>query len=463
MASSDSKNNIEELKEKKVGKLIMQYAFPSITGMIVLASYLLILQVYIAYGSGLGVHAVGGIGICLPIMVLLTAIGMFPGVGAASGISICLGKEDQETARDLLGNAVTLAIILSLTFTLLFFLFFESILRLIGTTEENYLYVKDFLLIFIPNVVVVIVSGCLNYIMRASGHPKKAMLLLLFGLLLNIVVIPFFLFILKGGIKGAAIAMVLCQWIAFVPNLHHFLKKDNHLPLRMQSLKLNPHIVQLISKIGFSPFLVISSTAIVAFIINNRLTTYGSAFAINTYTISNALLTFFVLILTGLSQGIQPIVGYNYGAGKIDRLFETLKITGITAVTIGIIGWIFTSLFSYPFTQLLSGNNQPVAAEAVRCLRILSIGLPLAGFQLIATSFFQSIGSAGKAFTLSITRQWVFLIPALFVFPLFWQTQGVWYALPFSDASSTLLAAIIFTYQWNELNELKNKNKSNTN
>ena len=456
MIEPESKNKLDELKEKKVSKLIPQYAIPSIIGTTVFSLYIIIIQIFIAYGEGLGVHAVGGVGICLPIITLIFAISLLTGIGAASHISICLGKDDKETACDLLGNAVTLSVILSLVFTLLFFLFFEPILRLIGTTEENYPYVKDFLSIFIPGAVVIIVSVSLNFIMRASGYPKKSMFLIVLGLVLSIITIPLFLFVFKSGIKGAAIAVILCQLIAFIPTLGHFFMINKTLSFRFQSFKLKLPILKLISKIGFSPFLVNALIAIVAFIVNNRLMTYGGANAINAYTISNTLVTFIVMILLGLTQGVQPIIGYNHGAKKTERLLDTLKITGCIGVAIGITGLLVTNLFSHLFATLFSPDNQLVVIETSRCLRIISIGLPLAGFQMTVSSFFQSIGSAGKAFMLSFTRQLIFLIPALFVFPFFWQTQGVWYALPFSDILSALFAAIILFFQ---LKELKIKNK----
>ncbi|MCL1934058.1 MAG: MATE family efflux transporter [Candidatus Azobacteroides sp.] len=455
MTQTESIDKAEILKDGKIGKLILQYALPNIIGMIVFASYIIIIQIYIAHGSGLGVHAVGGIGICLPIMVLLIAISTFTGLGAAAHISICMGQGDKETACDLLGNAVTLSIILSLAFTLLFFLFFESILRLIGASEENYQYVKDFMIVYIPSVIIIIVTGCMNTIMRAAGHPKKSMMLILFGFSLNILVTPIFLYVLKWGIKGVALGMVLCQFVAFIPTLWHFLKKGNSLPLRMRSLKLNGAVVKMISKIGFSPFLVISVMSIIALIANNRLMTYGGAFAISTYTISNTFMTFVGLILSGLSQGVQPIIGYNYGAKKITRVLKTLKITGSAAVLIGITGLIIAYFFSYLLAAALSPDDKLIAEESVRCLRILAIGLPLSGFLLTVNSFFQSIGSAGKAFALSITRQLVFLVPAMFIFPLFWQTRGIWYAVPFTEISSALLAIIILAFQRKELNRQK--------
>jgi putative MATE family efflux protein len=450
------KNSLDELKEKKISKLILQYAIPNIIGTTVFALYVIILQIFATNTPGLGVYAVGAIGICLPVIGLIFAISLLTGIGAASNISICLGKGDKKAACDLLGNMVTLSVIISLVFTLLFFLFFEPVLRLIGTTKESYPYVNDFLSVFITGCVITILTVCLNHTIRASGYPKKAMLLSVFGLVLSIIVIPVFFFILKTGIKGAAFAMVLCQLLVLIPTLRHFLTKGKTVSFQLQSFKLKPSVVKSIIKIGISPFTVNSIVSLVAFVLNNRLMTYGGADSIASYTIANTLLTFIIMIMLGLTQGVQPVIGYNYGAKKPERVLEALKITGGAGISIGLISLIIIYLFSYQWASLFSPGNKSIAAETVRCFYILSLGLPLSGFQLTVTSFFQSIGSAGKAFMLSATRQLVFLIPAVIIFPLFWQTSGVWYSIPFSDVLSTLLATVILVFH---LKRIVNKNR----
>jgi putative MATE family efflux protein len=448
--------SFNELGSKKISVLILQYAIPSIMGTLVFALYSVIAQVYVAHGPGLGEHAVGAFGICLPITVLIFALSTLTGVGASSRISIFLGKGNKTIACDLVGNAVMLSVIIGLLFTFLFYFFFDPILSLIGTTKDNYPYVRDFLVFYLPCVVVTIVTSCLNNIMRASGHPKKSVSMSLLSLLLNSILVPFFVFVLKWGLQGAAIAINISSVCVFIPTLYHFIKKKSDLPLQIQSLKLNLHRTILILNIGFSPFFIQCSASIVAFIINNRLNTYGGSSAIEAYTIANTLVIVVILILSGLSQGIQPIVGYNYGAKKTDRIIEALKVTSGIGILIGIAALIIAQVFAYPLVSLFSPSRL-LAIESVNCIHILSIGLPLSGFQMIISSFFQSIGSAGKAFILSITRQLIFLVPAVFVFPLFWKMKGIWYSVPFSDVLSTLLAVIVFLYQ---LGILKNKKRT---
>jgi putative MATE family efflux protein len=454
MNQIEAKENFTELGGEKISTLILQYAVPSIIGTVIFALYSVIAQVYIAHGPELGEHAVGGMGICLPVMVLLSALSTLTGVGAASRISIFLGKEDKKAACDILGNAVTLSVIIGLVFTFVFYLLFDSILSLIGATEENSPFVRDFLIFYIPCSVISIVSMCLNSIMRAAGHPKKSVFISLLGLVLNTIFVPLFVFGLKWGLKGAAIAINISSICVFLPTLYHFLNKKSSLQLRMQSLKLSLRKTALILSIGFSPFFIQCSAAIVAFLINNRLNAYGGSPAIEAYTIANTLIIVIILTLSGLAQGIQPIVGYNFGAQRTDRLMKAVKLTCGIGILVGLSGLIVAQFFASSLVSLFSPSHS-LEIESINCLHILSLGLPLSGFQMIVSSFFQSIGSAGKAFVLSITRQLLFLVPALFIFPLFWKVKGIWYSVPFSDALSTLLAVIIFLCQFKILEKQK--------
>jgi Na+-driven multidrug efflux pump len=280
------------------------------------------------------------------------------------------------------------------------------------------------------------------------------MLLMVIGLLLNIVVTPVFLFVLKGGIRGVAAGMVMCQLVIFIPTILHFIKRNQSLPLQLQSLKLNFHITALIVKIGFTPFLINSLMSVPTFIANNRLMTYGGSSSIEVYTISSTFMIFVTYILIGLSQGIQPIIGYNYGAKKINRLFETVRITGITGAGIGIIGFAIAWLFFDSIAKIFLPDNPIVVEESVQCLHILSISLPVTGFIMIVSAFFQSIGAAKQALVLSLIRQIGFLIPFLLLFPLLWQTKGVWYAIPSSDFLAFLIAILFFAFHAKKIRKI---------
>jgi putative MATE family efflux protein len=406
---------------------------------------MVIIQVFVAHGPGLGEHAVGAIGVCIPIVLMCSAISALTGAGAASRVSIFLGKNDKETACDILGNSFTLAILLSF-FPLISTLFLEQILHLIGATGESYPFASDFLRYFLPFSVIVMVSVSLNSVMRASGHPKKALAMSVIGVISNLLLVPFFIFGLKWGTMGAAIAMNISNVIVLIPTLNHFLKKGSDLPLRFKSLKLKAKVAASILSIGFSPFFVQFTASIVTTMLNNRLSVYGGAQSVEAYAIANLSIVVFILILGGLSQGVQPIIGYNFGMKHYDRVFTTLKLTTGVGILIGLAGWLLMGIFFQGFFVGVFSPGDELYAQSVACLTIISIGLPLSGFQLVVSAFFQSIGSATIASVLSVSRQLVFLVPAIFILPGIWGIKGIWYSVPFSDALSTSLAIVILYF-----------------
>lgn len=434
---------MNRLREENVSKLIVQYSLPSITVNVTFSLYLIALQFFIVQGTGLGDHAIAGMGICMPVMMLIGALGALTGAGSSSRISILLGQGNRKKACDVLGNAISLSLVISFVFLLVFFSFFDSLLHLIGATGDIFAYAKDFLILYSPCSVVLILSTCLSSVMRASGYPRKSMLIISLTVVLCLVLIFLFLYVLKWGLKGAALAIDIGSVAGLIPLLVHFLKKGSDLPIRMRSLKLNPHIVWLILNIGFSPFLISFSSALLAFIVNNRLSAYGGDVAIAAYTITNILTLLVYTTLGGLSQGIQPIIGYNYGAKRPDRVFKTVKIAGGSVVVIGLIGLLIAYFFAHPLVELFSPSPM-VTEKAIFCLQTVSLGMSFSGLQMIIASFFQSTGFAGKGFFLNISRQFVFMVPLAFIFPVFWGVEGVWYSLPVSELLAVLLYIVLF-------------------
>jgi putative MATE family efflux protein len=434
---------MDALKNEKIGKLIFQYSVPNIIVTVSFALYLLTLQFFIVYGTDLGDRAISGIGICFPVIMLISAFGSLTGAGASSRISILLGEGKKDTAHDVLGNAIMLSVVISSVFLLIFFLFFDFILSLMGVTAEIYSYAKDFLTIYTPCAIPLVLSTCLTSVMRATGHPGKSMLIVSFNLIFSLVLIAFFLYVLKLGLKGAALAISIGSTVGLIPILIHFLKKGCDLPIRIRSLKLKPHIVWLIFNIGFSPFLISFSAALLASVVINRLSAYGGDTAIAAYAIVNSLTSIIYMILTGLSQGIQPIVGYNYGIKRTDRVFKTVKIAGGSVIVVSLTGLVIVCPFARPLVELFS-PSRILAEEAVFCMQIGSLGMPFAGLHMLIGSFFQSTGFAGKTFFLNIARQFVFTIPLAFIFPVFWGVEGIWYSLPLSELLTMLLCITMF-------------------
>jgi len=438
--------NIDELENKKISKLLWQYAIPAIVGTMVNALYNIIDRIYIGHGPDLGDHAIGGLGIVLPIMNLTAAVGMLVGAGSASRISICLGKGDKETAERIIGNSFVMTLLLTGTLVTLLFIFLDPILMRIGATEETFPYAKEFLLYYLPGNIFLTMCFNFNSMMRASGYPTKAMYTMLIGVVANIIIAPIFIFVLEWGIKGAAIATIISMFIGLCFVMYHFMNKNSMLRLRKKNIGLDPKIVWAIASIGMSPFFIQVAASIVVFFINNKLKEYGGNIAIEAYAIANTLVMIIIMVMVGLTQGMQPIVGYNYGAKRIERVKETLFYTikvGIIVGCVGLaIGMLLPDIIVKPFNP-----SAPLAAETTKALRIVTLMLPLVGYQIVVTNFFQCIGMAGKSIFLSLTRQFLMLLPALFILPNMFGIDGVWYSLPTADFLATALTAILFIWQ----------------
>lgn len=438
--------NIDELENKKISKLLWQYALPAIVGTMVNSLYNIIDRVYIGHTPGLGDHAIGGLGICLPLMNLITAVGMLVGAGSASRISICLGRGDKETANKIIGNSFLLTILLTGTVVVLLYLFLDPILMAIGATDETFPYAQEFMRYLLPGNIFSTMCFNFNSMMRASGYPQKAMYTMLISVVANVIIAPIFLFKLGLGIKGAAIATIISIFIGLCFVMFHFMNKNSILRLRIVNIRLNTKIVWAIVSIGLSPFFIQIAASAVAFFINHQLRIYGGNVAIEAYAISNTLVMIIIMIIVGLTQGMQPIVGYNYGAKIFERVKETLSYTIKVGVVIGTIGLLLVlflpSMFVQPF------NPSPALADAsIKALRTITVMLPLVGFQIVVTNFFQCIGMAAKSIFLSLTRQFLFLIPALFILPPIFGLNGVWYSLPAADFLATVLTAVLFLWQ----------------
>lgn len=454
MAAIDKSQNISELENEKSSKLIWKYAIPAIIGTIVIALYNIIDSIYIGHGENLGDHAIGGLGVLLPIMNLISGIGMLVGAGASTRTSIFLGQKDIKSASIVLGNSILLAIVLTLLVIIGIYTYMDSILISIGSTPQTFPFAKEFLLYYLPGNIFLTVNYALNSIMRASGYPKKAMYMMLIGVIANIILAPIFIFILQWGMKGAAIATNISMAIGLCVVLKHFLNSDSIVSFHWDSLKPNFKIIWSIINVGFAPFFMLIAASLVVLFINNRLNVYGGSTAIEAYTIANRLIMVFIMVLVGLTQGMQPIIGYNYGAKNMNRVKETLSYSLKAGLFIGCIGFLFGFLF--PKLVVKPFNPSPkLAKEASLALQIMTITLPLSGIQMVISNFFQCIGKAVIAFILSMSRQFLLLVPSLFILPNYLKLNGVWYSIPLSDTISTILALIIFIWQ---IRKFKNLN-----
>ena len=432
-----------QLANEKIGRLIWKYSLPSIVGTLIMSMYNVVDRIFL--GQGVGALAISGLALTFPFMILLLAVGMLIGAGSASRISITLGEGDTEKSEKILANAFILTFIITGSVIVISYIFMDKILILFGGTEATTEYAREFMQIIIPANIFTALNFGFNNIMRASGYPKKAMLTMIICSILNAIFAALFIFVFKWGIRGAALATTLAYIVGSVWVLSHFMQKNVNIRFRRKNFRLEKNIVLSILSIGMSPFSMQLATCVVVILINSVLLRYGGDLAIGAYGIINSIMTLTVMIIIGLNQGTQPIIGYNYGAKLYHRVFTALKKGIFIGTVISSIGFILGEFFSYQIVSLFTTDPdlQHIAANAIR---IGVFVFPIIGAQIVITNFFQSIGKAKISIFLSLTRQVLFLIPGLIILPRFWQLNGVWAAMPVSDLLSTTLSLVTIFY-----------------
>lgn len=435
-----SENRTLLLEREDTGKLLVRYAFPAIVAMIAASLYHIVDSIFI--GQKLGALAISGLALTFPLMNIAAAFGTLVGVGGASVMSIRLGEKDIESAKMVLGNVVILNIIIGLSLTLLILPFLTEVLFLFGGSEATLGYARDFMFIILSGNVLTTLYLGLNALLRASGYPHLAMFVTIFSVVLNVVLLTLFILILDFGIAGAAWATIIAQFVALVWLIFIFLRTNKVIHFTKDIFKLKKKIVLDIFSIGMSPFLMNLAATLVVILINHSLRKYGGDLAIGAYGIINRVSFLFVMVVLGITQGMQPIVGYNYGARRYDRVLEVLKKGIISGVVVMTIAFAFVEIFPYALTRAFT-CDQELIEIASKGFRIVFIIFPIIGFQIVCSNFFQSIGKARKAIFLSLTRQVIVLIPLLFIFPYFWGIEGVWLSMPVSDLVATILSAIL--------------------
>lgn len=449
-------NNIEkkvptELGTEKVGKLLMLYAIPAIIAQTAASLYNMIDSVFIGHIPDVGAEAISGLATTFPFMNLSAAFGAMVGVGGATQLSVRLGQRDYESAKNILGNLVTLNIVVGVIFAAVSLLFLDEILFFFGASNATLPFARDFMIvILIGNPVTHMYFG-INAALRASGHPKQAMYATILTVVMNIILAPIFIYLLGWGIKGAAIATILSQCITLAWQTKLLSNPDELLHLQRGIYKLKKDIVKGILAIGMSPFFINAAACIVVIIINKGLRSYGEDgdISIAAYGIANRMQFIFVMVVLGLTQGMQPIVGYNYGAKRPDRVKKALTLTIFWGTLVTTFGFVICEFF--PETVAMAFTTEPVLIEqSAWAMRVMSAFMPLIGFQLVTTNFFQSIGMVNKSIFLSLTRQVLLLIPLLLVLPLFFGEKGVWYSMPISDAIAAVLTIVMLAIQFKE-------------
>ena len=433
------------LGTESIGKLLMQYAVPAIIAMTASSLYNMVDSIFI--GHGVGTMAISGLALTFPLMNLAAAFGSLVGVGASTLISVKLGQRDYDTAQRVLGNVFVLNMVLGVAFTIIVMLFLDPILYFFGGSDQTVGYARDYMqIILLGNAVTHLYLG-LNAVLRSSGHPQKAMYATIATVVINTILDPVFIYGFGWGIRGAAVATIVAQVISLAWQFKLFSNKDELLHFHRGIFRLKRKIVFDSLAIGMSPFLMNLAACFIVIIINQGLKKYGGDLAIGAFGIVNRLVFIVVMIVMGLNQGMQPIAGYNFGAQQYHRVNQVLKLTiyGATAVTTTgfLVGELMPELAVSAFT-----THEGLIQLSATGLRIVVIFFPIIGFQMVTSNFFQSIGMAGKAIFLSLTRQLLFLLPSIILLPLCWGSAGIWWSMPISDLAASVVAGIMLYRQF---------------
>lgn len=444
---SDAQNKSPlTLGTESIGKLLVQYSIPAVIASVATSLYNIIDSVFI--GRGVGPMAIAGLAITFPLMNLVIAFCTLIAVGGATVSSIFLGQKNLPRATDVVNNTMTLCLIHSVVFGGITLLFLDPILRIFGATDETIPYAREFMRVILLGTPISYVFIGLNNIMRATGYPKKAMISALLSVAVNLIAAPVFIFVFKWGIKGAASATILAQSCAFIWVLSHFLSDKSYVHFDRSKSWFNPSIIKRIYSIGMSPFLMNLCASVVVMFINKALLDYGGDagnLCVGAFGIINRTTMFFIMIVLGVAQGMQPILGFNYGAGNLDRVWRTLR-TGIwIGVGITVVGWGVTELMPERLSRMFT-IDQTLIDLAVRGFHVYFICFPVVGCQIIITNFFQSVGRPRISIFLSLTRQLIFLIPLLLLLPRFYGIDGVWGAMASSDMLAFVVAVITLIY-----------------
>ena len=422
-----------ELGQKPVGRLLWQYALPAIVAMTASSLYNIIDRAFI--GQVVGPEAIAGLGITFPFMNLSAAFGAAVGVGASTCISVKLGQKDYKTAENLLGNTVTLNLIVGFLFMVVCLLFLNPILHFFGASDATLPYAREFMIVILLGNMITHMYFGMNAVLRAAGKPRHAMYATLFTVGMNILLVIAFVWWFRWGIRGAALATITSQSLALCWQMWIFSDQRELLHLKRGIYKLKANLVRNIIAIGISPFLMNVTSCVIVIFMNNQFVRYGGDMAVGAYSIANSMAMVFFMFVMGMNQGMQPIVGYNYGAEKFDRMLRCLWLTIAVATSILLVGWALAMLFPMQIARIFT-TDETLLQLSARGIRLDMLVFPIIASQAVITNFFQCIGKVKISILLSLTRQLLMLLPLAYLLPLIWQLDGVWYAMPFSDFGS---------------------------
>ena len=435
-------NNQQILGTEPIGKLLLRYSLPAIIGMMVNGLYNVVDRIFIGNMPGVGPLAITGLGVTMPVMTIILAFGMLIGIGTATNISIKLGQGKKDEAEKLIGNSITLAVMVGLIIMVVGLIFGDQILQLFGASVDSLEYAKAYINIILLGTVFNMIGFIFNSTIRGDGNPKLSATIMVVGCVLNIVLDAVFIFGLGIGIKGAALATIIAQFTTAVWGLSYYTKGKSNLKLKKANLKLDKSLVSIIIAIGAAPFAMQLAASGVQVISNNALRTYGVDLAIGAMATINSIIMMVGMPIVGISQGAQPIIGFNYGCKKYDRVEKTLKLATIAA-TIGLtIGWVVVQLYPESIVSMFNSNAELVKIS-VDGIRKYLFMMPLIGMSMIGSNYIQSIGNAKQSMFLGLLRQVILLVPMMLILPKFLGLDGVWFSQPVADVISFIITFIL--------------------
>lgn len=441
MAQAVSIQTHNPFKARTISQLLIKFSAPAVAGMFVNAIYNIISRIYV--GQDVGANGLAGITILFPLGMIYMGFSALIGVGANALFSIRLGEKKEEEAQMILGNAFVLLALISGIITLGSYFFLDSFLGFLGADSEVLPYARDYAKVVLPGYFLFAISVGLNNFIRSSGHPKTAMATQFIGALINIVLGPIYIFVFDWGIQGAAAATVSGQAVSFIWVMLFFTGQRSFYKLHWKFFRLKAYIALDSMAIGFSQFAFQLASSTLNVILNHSLLKYGGNLAISAVGIAVSVNTLVMMPLIGLSQGAQPLIGYNYGARKYATSIQTLKMAMRWGMGITTAGFILLEIFARPIASVFNSDNMALVDLSAQVIRLFNLLLPIVPLQVLTTSFFQAINKPLKAAFLSLSRQVLLVIPLVLILPLFWGLTGVFLAPVFADAISVTLSVIM--------------------
>ncbi len=448
-------NREEKLGKTPIPKLMFELSIPMILAQFVNVLYNMVDRMYIGRIEGVGASALTGLGLAFPIIIIISAFSAFAGVGGAPLAAIELGKGDREKARKILGNAIILIMFFALTLTVIFLIVQEPVLRLFGASDVTLPFAMDYLSIYLYGTIFVQFSLGLNPFITCQGQSKVAMLSVVIGAITNIVLDPIFIFGLNMGVKGAALATIISQGISAIWIVRFLSSEKSSLRITKDIIKPSKEIIKKISSLGVSPFIMYSTQSLVSISFNSQLAAYGGDLYVASFAILNSVMEMMIVPISGFTNGIQPIISYNYGANNLDRVRKTIKYTLFTTCSVAGIGTIIIMLFPSMFASIFT-NDAALIALVEEVLPIFVCGMLIFGIQMTAQSAFVGLGFAKISLFIASLRKIILLVPLIYIFASMFGLMGIYYAEPISDFVSATTAGIFLLVVYKKVLSDKN-------